>query len=119
MLDASKLKGLGWQAKTALEEGIKKTYGTYVYKRFDLHYSPDKKKKLLSTLKKKPFKKVLGKDVVSVKSFDGFKFIRSDGSWFMLRPSGTEPKLRIYSEAHSEKEAIRLIEFGKRFALSI
>lgn len=100
-------------------EGINKMYGVYVYKRFDLRYSRDKKKKLLSTLNKKPFKKVLGKDIVGIKSYDGFKFMRSDGSWFMLRPSGTEPKIRIYSEAHSEKEAKALIEFGRRFALSI
>ncbi|MBL7155891.1 MAG: phosphoglucomutase/phosphomannomutase family protein [Candidatus Omnitrophica bacterium] len=100
-------------------DDVNKTYGVYVYKRFDVRYSVDKKKKLLSILHKKPFKKVLGKGIVSVKSFDGVKFIRSDGSWVMLRPSGTEPKLRVYSEGHSEKEAIALLEFGKRFALSI
>ena len=100
-------------------EGINKMYGTYVYKRYDARYAPDKKKKLLKTLKAKPFKSVLGKDVVCVKSFDGFKFIRSDGSWLMLRPSGTEQKLRIYSEAHSDKEALELIDFGKQFALRI
>ncbi|MEE9499936.1 MAG: phosphoglucomutase/phosphomannomutase family protein [Candidatus Omnitrophota bacterium] len=100
-------------------EGIGKAYGVYVYKRYDLHYSRDKKKMLLAALNKRPFKKVLGKVIVNIKSFDGFKFIRSDGSWFMLRPSGTEPKLRIYSEAHSEKEALALIKFGKRFASNI
>ena len=104
---------------TAILETIKKTYGTYVYKRYDLVYSRDKKKKLMTKLRKNPFKKVLGKDIINVKSFDGYKFTRSDGSWFMLRPSGTEPKLRIYSEGPSESEAVKLIEFGKRFALSI
>ncbi|MGB2706041.1 MAG: phosphoglucomutase/phosphomannomutase family protein [Candidatus Omnitrophota bacterium] len=100
-------------------ENINKTYGIYVYKRLDLRYTKDRKKKLMARLKKKPFKKVLGKAVVRVKSFDGFKFVRSDGSWFMLRPSGTEPKLRVYSEGRSEKEAKRLVDFGKRFALGI
>jgi phosphomannomutase len=100
-------------------EGIDKQYGTYVYKRFDFKCSRDKKKKLVSMLKKKPFKSVLGREVVEVKSFDGDKFICSDGSWVMLRPSGTEPKLRIYSEAPSEKEAEKLINFGKKAALAI
>jgi len=104
---------------TKILDRINKTYGVYVYKRLDIGLSRDKKKKLLSRLKKKPFKTVLGKDIVNVKSFDGFKFIRSDGSWVMLRPSGTEPKLRIYSEGHSEKDAEKLAQFGKRFALSI
>ena len=100
-------------------EDIDKEYGVYVYKRFDLYYSPEKKKKLLSALRAKPFRKLLGREVVDVKSFDGFKFIRKDASWLMLRPSGTEPKLRVYSEGRSEREAIKLIEFGKKFALNI
>jgi alpha-D-glucose phosphate-specific phosphoglucomutase len=89
---------------------IDKAYGTYVYKRHDLRYPGDKKKRLTRALRTKPFRKILGKEVVNVKSFDGFKFIRSDGSWLMLRASGTEPKLRIYSEAPSDREALNLIE---------
>ena len=110
------------QRKKSLTEIIKeieKRYGTYVYKRFDVYYSVAKKKRLLGRLKKRPFGRILGMEVVGVKDFDGFKFMRKDGSWLMLRPSGTEPKLRIYSEGHSDKEALRLIEFGKKFALSI
>jgi len=98
---------------------INKKYGLYVYKRLDLPYSRKKKKKLMAILKKHPFHKVLDKPIVDIKPYDGFKFIRSDGSWFMLRPSGTEPKLRIYSEGRGEKEAIRLMEFGKKFALKV
>ena len=98
---------------------INKNYGVYVYKRYDLRYSQDKKKKLMAVLKKKPIQRVLGKKVIDTKSYDGFKFVLEDRCWFMLRPSGTEPKLRIYSEAHSEKEALQLIGFGKRFALGI
>ena len=100
-------------------KSINKTYGTYIYKRVDLRYSRTKKKKLLAVLKKKPFDRAFGKKIIDTKSYDGFKFILEDGAWFMLRPSGTEPKLRIYSEAHSEKEALKLVEFGKKFALRI
>ena len=103
---------------TKILDNIDRAYGVYVYKRYDEIYSTDKKKRLLSFLRRKPFKDILGKIVVDVKSFDGYKFIRSDGSWVMLRPSGTEPKLRIYSEGHSEKEAAGLINFGKKVASS-
>ncbi|MFH1380627.1 MAG: phosphoglucomutase/phosphomannomutase family protein [Candidatus Omnitrophota bacterium] len=107
------------QSLKSILAGIDKTYGTYVYKRADLRYSTEKRKKLLSILEKKGFKKVLNKEIINVKSFDGFKFICQDGSWLMLRPSGTEPKLRVYSEGRSQKEAIALIEFGKKFASNI
>jgi len=103
----------------AILADIDKKYGVFIYKRFDCKYSADKKKKLFAALSKKPFSSVLGKKVASVKSFDGFKFILEDGTWVMWRPSGTEPKLRVYSEGHSEKDASALIEFGKKFALSI
>ena len=98
---------------------IEKGYGSYIYKRHDLKYTREKKAALQKLLKKNPFKKILEKKVVNIKSFDGFKFMCSDGSWLMLRASGTEPKLRIYSEAPSESEALRLLEFGKRFALKV
>ena len=95
---------------------IDKKYGSYVYKRYDLKLSVNKKKLLMAFLKQGTIKEALGKKIVNTKSYDGFKFIRQDGSWFMLRPSGTEPKLRIYSEGKSEKEAEALIAFGRKIA---
>lgn len=100
-------------------EDIKKTYGNFVYKRIDLAFPQDKKEKLLGSLKDKKMETILGKKVVDVKTLDGYKFILEDSSWMMLRASGTEPKLRIYSEGSSEKEALKLAEFGRDYAQSI
>jgi len=47
-----------------------------------------------------PPTKLLRSLVTDVKSFDGVKFIAADGSWLMLRGSGTEPILRIYAEGN-------------------
>ena len=41
------------------------------------------------------------KDVITV---DGTKLVFDDGSWLMIRPSGTEPKVRFYIEARTEEE---------------
>jgi phosphomannomutase len=44
---------------------------------------------------------------------DGFKLLLTDGSWLLVRPSGTEPKLRVYAEANSEQRVDRLLSAGR------
>ncbi len=98
---------------------INRKYGSYVYEREDVAFSESKRKKLTSGLKKKPLKKVLGKDVTQIKDYDGVKFICKDGTWLLVRLSGTEPKLRIYAETPSKKESLAYLEFGKKYAFSL
>ena len=102
-----------------LLKAIDREYGTYEYRRMDIKYPDDKKAKLMESLKNKPLDKVLDKRVAEIKSYDGFKFICEDSSWLMLRLSGTEPILRIYSEAATEKKALAILDFGKKVADSI
>ncbi|MBI5124363.1 MAG: phosphoglucomutase/phosphomannomutase family protein, partial [Candidatus Omnitrophica bacterium] len=103
--------------KKSLERIIKdidKEYGTYEYRRFDMKTSDEKKNRLMDYLKKNPVKKVLDKDVVKIKDYVGYKYICQDRSWLMLRLSGTEPIVRIYAEASSEKKAFAILEQGKK-----
>ncbi|MBU0895014.1 MAG: phosphoglucomutase/phosphomannomutase family protein, partial [Candidatus Omnitrophica bacterium] len=100
-------------------KSIDKEYGTYEYKRLDLKYPDNKKAALMASLSASPLKEILGKPVVEVKTTDGYKFICEDRSWLMLRLSGTEPILRIYAEAPTEKKALEVLEFGKRRAYSV
>lgn len=46
---------------------------------------------------------------------DGLKMICEDGSWALMRPSGTEPVARVYSEAPSQAELDRLVVAAKTF----
>ncbi|MBU1037672.1 MAG: phosphoglucomutase/phosphomannomutase family protein, partial [Candidatus Omnitrophica bacterium] len=100
-------------------KSIDKEYGTYEYKRLDLKYPDNKKEALMASLSASPLKEILGKSVVEVNTTDGYKFICEDRSWLMLRLSGTEPILRIYAEAPTEKKALEVLEFGKRRAYSV
>ncbi len=100
-------------------KAIDKEYGTYEYKRLDLKYPDDKKAKLMEYLKTSPLKEVLNKKVIAVNTKDGYKFICDDYSWLMLRLSGTEPILRVYAEAATEKKALAILDFGKELAYSL
>ena len=89
---------------------MEKKYGRYYYKRSDL----DLKRRSFSMKRVKTVKTLLGKKVVKLTDFDGVKLICEDESWLMLRPSGTEPLVRAYSEAKSLKKAKELIKIGER-----
>ena len=62
--------------------------------------------------KNNPPAKLLASPLAEVKSYDGVKFIAANGSWLMLRGSGTEPILRIYAEAKSPEDASKLLRTG-------
>ncbi len=88
---------------------MEKKYGRYYYLRSDMklksrHYSLDMKSLCVDSL--------LGEKVVKIKDYDGTKLICEDESWLMFRASGTEPKMRVYSEAKSYARAKDLIRLG-------
>ena len=98
---------------------LDKKYGSFVYEREDILFDSSKRQKLLSGLKKNPLKEVLGKEVVKINDSDGYKFILADGTWLLLRLSGTEPKLRVYSETPSKKRSMEYIAFGRKYAFEL
>lgn len=100
-------------------DDVEKEYGRFRYARIDMDYPDDKKKKLMELLRTSPPKKILKKPVKETKTYDGYKFILEDSSWLIMRLSGTEPILRVYAEASSDKEAQQYLEFGKNIALKI
>jgi phosphoglucomutase len=60
---------------------------------------------------------LLGRRVASVDRTDGAKFVFEDGSWMLLRLSGTEPLLRLYVEAESAAVSARLVQEAKEWIL--
>ncbi len=45
---------------------------------------------------------------------DGTKLVFDDGSWLMIRPSGTEPKVRFYIEARTEEEKSAIFDLAEK-----
>ena len=91
---------------------LEKQFGPHHYARVDASFPLEKRASLMEFCKTNPPAKLLGSTVSEVKSYDGVKFVARDGSWLMLRASGTEPILRIYAETKSESGARQLVQLG-------
>ena len=74
---------------------------------------------VVERLKKDPPLKIGSYHVWRIDQTDGFKFILKNGSWLGLRPSGTEPVVRIYAEAKDESLLNKLVEEGKNIILGV
>jgi alpha-D-glucose phosphate-specific phosphoglucomutase len=91
---------------------LEKEYGFHRYARIDSHFPLEKRAALMDYCKNNAPSKLLKSPLAEVKSYDGVKFVAQDGTWLMLRGSGTEPILRIYAEAKSDAEAQKLLKEG-------
>jgi phosphomannomutase len=89
-----------------------KEFGPHHYGRIDTQFPLEKRPALMGFLAKNPPARLAHSPLVDLKTYDGVKFIAQDTSWLMLRPSGTEPILRIYAEARSDADVRKLLKAG-------
>lgn len=105
---------------------IEKTFGCY-YPDKDSVVVSQQGNELLQTLNKldvyQPSTQVkvgdISKTIATVINIDGRKMILDDGSWMMIRPSGTEPKVRFYVEARTPEETALLVKSAKSMLAEI
>jgi phosphomannomutase len=84
----------------------------FVYLRRDIELTQAHKEALLANLHELNPQEIGGLKVTGVETIDGLKFHREDGSWVMLRVSGTEAVVRVYAEATGEREVEDLVAEG-------
>jgi phosphomannomutase len=90
--------------------------GRFCYARHDQPVRPFSKSELVASLMAAPPATLAAAPVASVSARDGVKYILADDSWLLIRPSGTEPVLRIYAEARNEATVQTLLTEGARLA---
>jgi len=100
-------------------ERIYSQFGYFVFNRID--YKIDlKQKENLKSLLEKGIPGILKKAGVGrTVNIDGYKYIMEDGSWVMIRPSGTEAVVRLYAEGESSKKVSFLQKLGKEVIDSV
>lgn len=92
---------------------LQTNFGPAYYDRIDVtlkHQTP--KKQMVNMLVDAAPKEVGGERIMRVDTMDGVKFYLADQSWLLIRPSGTEPVLRIYAEARSPEGVQTLLKLG-------
>jgi phosphomannomutase len=88
-------------------------HGAIEQGRVSLDCPDDAKADAMATLERERPETVAGTAVERVSTVDGVKLVLADGSWLLVRPSGTEPKLRVYAETTSEERLELLLTAGQ------
>jgi phosphoglucomutase len=92
--------------------------GAFYSERVGIKLTPEVKDRLEKRLAADPPDSIDGRRVVEVNRMDGVKYIFDDGSWMLLRMSGTEPVVRCYAETNTKNDLEVLLETGSKFVLS-
>ncbi|PKM82431.1 MAG: phosphoglucomutase [Firmicutes bacterium HGW-Firmicutes-14] len=97
--------------KMSVREVLKKVdekFGALVSERLDIHTTAEKKEEVLAALREIQPPEIAGLGVERVLAVDGKKFYLNDGSWVLVRASGTEPLFRIYVESDDREKMKRI-----------
>lgn len=103
---------------TELIEEIYNLIGTFAFERYDLHLTEELKHAIIQKCENRAFTQFDSYKVIKTEDLDGFKFHFDENSWVMIRPSGTEPVLRVYSEAPTSADAFAILDATKSTLLS-
>ena len=103
---------------TELIEEIYSLVGTFAFERYDLHLTEELKQTIIQKCENRAFTQFDSYKVIKTEDLDGFKFHFDENSWVMIRPSGTEPVLRVYSEAPTSADAFAILDATKSTLLA-
>ena len=109
---------LAYQRKPLQEVIIQlmQQFGEFYYGRNDVQTQAFEKQELTMKLTNEAPDRILQHKVVQVNNSDGVKYLLDDDSWLLVRPSGTEPVLRIYAETRNRQEVQQLLAVGASLA---
>jgi phosphomannomutase len=100
-----------------LVEDLMRDYGPVHYQRTDLRLSrPIAKEKMTQHLVEETPPEIGGERLAHIQPLDGVKYVLEDDSWLLIRPSGTEPLLRIYAEGRTPEMVRALLSYGEKIA---
>lgn len=90
--------------------------GVWHYDRIDIQLPAERGRELWKVVRDSLPSELAGRRIVGTNERDGLKLLCEGGAWLLLRPSGTEPVLRIYAEAETENDVKTLLTTGRQLA---
>jgi len=94
-------------------ERIEAEHGGIVADKLSVDCPDSEKARVIDELEGVIPDEVAGVPVERTVTVDGFKLLCADGSWLLVRPSGTEPKLRVYAEASTKARVEAVLDAGR------
>jgi phosphomannomutase len=90
--------------------------GPHYYNRVDIRFPEKDRQTIIDRIRNNPPQTIDNVKVLKLDTTDGYRFNLADNSWLLIRFSGTEPLLRIYSETDSPQRVERILDIGKKMA---
>ncbi|MEM1319959.1 MAG: phosphoglucomutase/phosphomannomutase family protein [Bacteroidota bacterium] len=115
---------LEFMAKTgkSLKELIQEVYdivGPFSFDRDDLHIKEEQKQSIIAQCKAGAYSAFGNYQVQSTDTIDGYKYFLSDTEWLMIRPSGTEPVLRVYAQGPTAQDVRSILDAAQQTLLGV
>ncbi len=98
-----------------LVEELYAEYGYFTYDRIDARLTDAEKQNAIQLAQSGTFNAIEGMRVTRFENLDGYKYF-FEGGWLLIRPSGTEPVLRLYAEADSDAKVQAALRFAQGLA---
>jgi phosphomannomutase len=92
-----------------LLDDLEEKVGNHFYARVDIEFHQDQREVILEALSNFNLPTLSGTTISEIDTRDGYRFVLTNGSWALIRFSGTEPLLRIYAESESLESVESLI----------
>jgi len=108
------LEAVFYSAKSPTEmvQDLHREFGEFHFARRDIKMAADQGNEFIQSIKEKGFTDIGGHRIKDIQTLDGVKCVLEDESWILFRQSGTEPIMRIYSEATSRSKLSDLLDEG-------
>ena len=90
--------------------------GPHYFDRVDIEFPPADRQTIVNRVKLKTSGDIAGIKIARVDTADGFRFMLAEGSWLLVRFSGTEPLLRVYAETGTQAGVKKLLDAGRSLA---